>query len=42
MELAQVVLSDSKQLILYTPLLIERVLLELHVRGTYEGSFCFK
>ena len=42
MELTQVVLSDSEQLILHTPLLIQRVLLELHVRGTNEGSFCFK
>lgn len=42
MKLAQIVLSDSEQLILNTPLLIKRVLLELHVRGTYESGFCFK
>ena len=42
MKLTQIVLRDSEQLILHAPLLIQRVLLELHVRGTNESGFCFK
>jgi len=42
MKLTQVVLCDCEQLVLNTTLLIQRVLFELHVRGAYESSFCFK
>jgi hypothetical protein len=42
MQLTQVVLCDSEQLVLDAPLLIQRVLLELHVRGAYESSLRFK
>ena len=42
MKLTQIVLRDSEQLVLDTPLLIQRVLLKLHVRGTNESGFRFK